>query len=243
MKIAFFSDIHANVYALKRAIESAGENGAGNIYVAGDLISRGPHPEEVIALMREYKIPAIRGNVERKLLKLRNDEKKLQNMIRVKKSKLAWTALQLSSASWKYIESLPLEMNLRLNGVKALIVHGSPLSDRDYIYPSITSSSLHSRMIRSTADILVCGHTHIPFIKVFGGLRVINCGAAGVSIDGDPRPSYALLEIKGKNNFHCRIVRFEYQANNLVSDIERMKMPGVNGEIFLRGMKQDRERV
>jgi putative phosphoesterase len=219
MKIAFFSDIHANVYALKRAIESAGENGAGNIYVAGDLISRGPHPEEVIA------------------------EKKLQNMIRVKKSKLAWTALQLSSASWKYIESLPLEMNLRLNGVKALIVHGSPLSDRDYIYPSITSSSLHSRMIRSTADILVCGHTHIPFIKVFGGLRVINCGAAGVSIDGDPRPSYALLEIKGKNNFHCRIVRFEYQANNLVSDIERMKMPGVNGEIFLRGMKQDRERV
>ena len=64
-------------------------------------------------------------------------------------------------------------------------------------------------------DILVCGHTHIPFIKRIGGVIIINCGSAGQPVDGDPRPSYAIVSTD-ENAIRGHIVRFDYDINEVV---------------------------
>ena len=47
MLIAFISDIHGNLSALKTAIEDARKQGVNKIICAGDVTGNGPFPSEV----------------------------------------------------------------------------------------------------------------------------------------------------------------------------------------------------
>jgi putative phosphoesterase len=234
MKLAVFSDIHANFPAFSAALRSAEKGGAEQFVVAGDLIGRGPHPVEVVRLLKELDYPAIRGNMERRLLLLR--EQKKRKKADQYKAHFKWTAQRLRKAEWEYLESLPAELKLNIEGHEILMVHGSPLSDKDSIYPSITPEGLRSKIGEQHPDILICGHTHIPFTKRVSGVLVINAGAVGTSVDGDPRGSYAFIELKRGLNSRAGIVRFTYGYDNVADDIERRKVPGVNAGLFRKGL-------
>jgi predicted phosphodiesterase len=248
MKVAFLSDIHSNFPALCAALRRVDRFGVGSIVVAGDLIGRGPHPVEVIRLLREQGVKAIRGNVENRLLDLRSKKKDFKKLVKKKKSKMAWTALQLTESEWAYLEALPQCLRLRLGDLNALVVHGSPVSDMDYIYPSITSSALKKKLratlqgrfqdtqkgaLTDTCDILVCGHSHIPFTKVTAGVRVVNSGTVGLPVDGDPRGSFAICDVTSPESIRCRIVRFSYPVKDVIHDIEERDVPGISPEDYL----------
>ncbi len=231
MKVAFISDIHANFPALCAALNRIDRIKVDSIIVAGDIIGRGPHPVEVIRRLKSQEVMAIRGNVENRLVELHSHGKKLAKFLRKKKSKLAWTARQLTNFEWTYLEDLPQQMELELNGFDTLVVHGSPLSDSDCIYPSITATALKRKLqetspARST-QILVCGHSHIPFSKSVAGMRIINCGSVGLPVDGDPRGSFAVCELTQPKTIRCRIVRFSYPVQDVVQDVEDRGVPGI----------------
>lgn len=52
MKIAIISDIHANVYALINLLEDIDIEKVDTIICLGDLVGYGPHPNEVISMIR-----------------------------------------------------------------------------------------------------------------------------------------------------------------------------------------------
>ena len=52
MRIAIFSDIHANIYALKAALADAAECGVTDYTFLGDLITDLPWANEVYDLVR-----------------------------------------------------------------------------------------------------------------------------------------------------------------------------------------------
>jgi predicted phosphodiesterase len=61
MLIAFLSDIHANLPALRSALAAAGERGAERIVVCGDIVGDGPFPAETVELLRSQRsLAAIR---------------------------------------------------------------------------------------------------------------------------------------------------------------------------------------
>ena len=68
MRIAVLSDIHANLEALEAALADVERRGAGKVLIAGDLVGDGPDPAGVVNLLRAGKFPAIRGNVDNKIL-------------------------------------------------------------------------------------------------------------------------------------------------------------------------------
>jgi len=238
MKIAFFSDIHSNFPALCGAFASAERHKVSKIFCAGDVVGIGPHPIEVVRLLKERNVQTIRGNLDRKIVNLIKKEKGLKKLLKnKKKASLAWTALQMGEEEKSWLLNLPPEINIQIEGVSFLIVHGSLLSDADYIYPSITSIGLSSKMKDKKTDVLVCGHSHIPFIKVVNNIRVINCGSVGKPIDGDPRGSYILVDISKSIPFHSEIIRFNYNTDNLVRDLEERKVPGISSDEFKLGVK------
>ena len=41
--------------------------------------------------------------------------------------------------------------------------------------------------------VVVCGHTHVQFDRVVGGIRVVNAGAVGMAYEDEPCAAWALL--------------------------------------------------
>ena len=65
MKLGIISDIHGDKLALELAWAHLTVLGADRIVCAGDLVGYGPHPDEVVAFVREYRIACVRGNHDR----------------------------------------------------------------------------------------------------------------------------------------------------------------------------------
>lgn len=224
MKVAFLSDIHANFPALWSAMEDARRRGARSTVVAGDIVGGGPHPAEVVRLLMKKRVRAIRGNVDRRTLSMLDKPKKLAK--KAKQGTLAalarWAALQLGDQEREWLAGLPCELRLALGGMNVLIVHGSPLGDEDYVYPSITERALAAKLKEGKPDLLVCGHSHVPFVRKVAETWIANCGSVGKPVDGDPRGSYALADFKGRGVISARIVRFEYPIEEAAHDLERL---------------------
>lgn len=64
MKIAVMSDIHGNIYALMKTLEDIDEQNVDKIICLGDLVGYGPHPNEVVALIKRREIPCVKGNYD-----------------------------------------------------------------------------------------------------------------------------------------------------------------------------------
>lgn len=237
MKIAFLSDIHANFPALCAALECAERLGAEGVVCAGDLVGGGPHPTEVIRLLMERRIPAILGNVDRKVLRLASSPKKRKEAMKGKRAPLAWTAKAMGGPELRWLQGLPAELRLVFGAAAIRVVHGSPLSDTDYIYPSLTPEALAVKLGDDRPSVLVCGHSHIPFTKRVSGVLVVNCGSAGRPVDGDPRGSFVLGDFPGGGRATARTVRFAYALNAVTDDLANRNVPGAAPEEIRRGTR------
>jgi putative phosphoesterase len=239
MLMAFVSDIHGNLPALEAAVANAKARGARQVVCAGDLTGYGPFPDEVCRFLEERRIPAIIGNYDQKVIEVAKQGRSAAARMKRKKRKiLLWTVAHLEDWIGGYLGNLPHHLTLQVpGGRKLLVVHGSPLSMDDTIYPSITRRGLEAKLEDSEPDILVCGHTHIPFVKRIGGVLVVNCGSAGQPVDGDPRPAYALVNAGQGTPLQGRIVRFEYDRNRTITALEKTSLPKSLRTDFREGNK------
>jgi len=114
-------------------------------------------------------------------------------------------------------------------------VHGSPLGDTDSIFPSITAQALIAKVGRLRPQLLVCGHSHIPFTRRIAGVRVVNCGSVGLPVDGDPRGALALCEFVGQGRVTCRILRFAYPVEPVLADLRSRGATGVAADAYRIG--------
>src|ERR1700726_823139 len=64
MKIALFSDIHANLPALEAVLANIDTQKPDAVYCLGDLVGYNIWPNEVIDTIRSSKIPTIAGNYD-----------------------------------------------------------------------------------------------------------------------------------------------------------------------------------
>ncbi len=238
MLIACISDIHGNLPALEAAVADARARGAEMICCAGDLTGYGPFPREVCLFLEERGIPTIMGNYDRKVIEAAEGKAARQVMKEGKRRILLWTVENTKGAGLGYLKRLPESLDLDLfPGQRSLIVHGSPVSPDDPIYPSVTKPAIEGKLGGNRPAILVCGHTHIPFVKKLSGLLVVNCGSAGYPVDGDPRPSYALLRNDRGANVRGTIVRFPYDRGRTIGKLRNTGLPRGLSEDFALGNK------
>ena len=99
-------------------------------------------------------------------------------------------------------------------------VHGRPRRINEYLYEDRPDASLERLLDLVEADVLVCGHTHIPYHRVLpSGRRVINEGSVGKPKDGDRRACYGVMEAKGKE-LSVEFVRVAYDVEKATQAIE-----------------------
>jgi len=69
------------------------------------------------------------------------------------------------------------------------------------------------------ADVLLVGHSHIPFRLELNGLTLANPGSVGQPRDGDPRASYAILDTDNGRVEHYRV---KYDVGRVLGKLERL---------------------
>jgi putative phosphoesterase len=239
MLIAFISDIHGNLPALQAAVADARKRGATEIVCAGDLTGYGPFPKEVCDYLEKNSIISISGNYDRKVLEMaKRGESAMATLPKDKRKLIAWTVKHIGKNARRFLAGLPENFEMELpGGRKLLVVHGSPASDDDDIYPSLTANGLKAKLGDRKLDVLVCGHTHIPFVKRVSGVLVVNCGSAGHPVDGDPNPSYALVSAD-EETAHGSVIRFEYNVAETLKALKKTSLPKGLRSDFAGGTKR-----
>ncbi len=161
MKLAIISDVHADVHALRDALAQIERLGCEEIVCAGDILDWGLFPEETIRELRERRIPTIRGNHDRWAVSEGHDTS-------------GW---DLTPRAMAFLEGLPASWTRRIDDVRVAVWHARPRSDMAGIYPDASSTELASLLDRAEADVLVVGHTHVPFARFVDRRLVCNPGA------------------------------------------------------------------
>lgn len=154
MDIGVISDIHGDYQALQTVLDRLDNyHKVDHILCAGDLVGRGPEQNRVVEVIRERKIPTVRGN---------HDE---------------WF-YNLTRENTHFLKNLPLDLRCEYDNVKIFMCHGKPGSNLWGLYRDHVSETLLNMMLTSLqVDVLITGHTHVPmYLRVDSGC-VVNPGS------------------------------------------------------------------
>lgn len=162
MRIALFSDVHADLHALHDALSRIDALRCDLIVCAGDLVDYGLFPEETLELLAARKIPCIRGNHDR--WALTGD---------------AMATTELPRAARRWMQSQPTHWSQTIEGLRVAVHHAAPESDMHGLMPEeLDTQQVREALDVATADILIVGHTHVPMdIELRGRGRILNPGA------------------------------------------------------------------
>lgn len=220
MKIAAISDIHGNIYSLLKVLEDIDEQRVDLIVCLGDLVGYGPHPNEVIALIKRREIPCLKGNYDASVVDegftfIRDNS--------VNSFALPWACEEVRASNKYYLSQLPTFLDYDINGVKIKFTHGSPNIINEYLFED--GQNTEDIMKNLKEDVLVCAHTHIPSYKKFYQKTFINVGSVGKPKIGRPNATYCLINIDENKNIDVKFRELEYEFKRIVKDSKMLNFP------------------
>lgn len=238
MIIAVLGDVHGNLPALEAVLEDARSKGVEEVWNLGDFVGYGPFPDEVVTLLKQTASVNIPGNYDRKAIaSLLWDESKKMNPL--KKLAFQWAGSHLSPENQEYLSDLPEQVLLLAAGLRILLVHGSPASMDEALTPATSQARLETLAGFTSAQVILCGHSHQAFARQAAGTWIINAGTIGRPDDGDPRAGYTLLHLEEgqvKTNHYRRVA---YEVERTVAEIRRQGLPEAFARMFLEGRSLD----
>lgn len=181
MTVAALYDIHGNLPALEAVVGEVERCGAGAVLVGGDVVP-GPMPREALARLLDLDPPArfIRGNGESAVLaELRGEDPGSLPAEAI--AAIRWTAEALSADEARTMDGWPPTLRVDLPGVgRVVFCHATPESDTAIFTRRTPDERLLTLLGEVEADVVICGHTHMPFDRRVGGIRVVNAGSVGM---------------------------------------------------------------
>jgi putative phosphoesterase len=226
MRIAIFSDVHANFPALEAVLSDIAGQRPDATYCLGDLVGYAPFPNEVAERVQRDGTPTIMGNYDNGVGFDRDEcgcayrdpeEQRLGDL------SLMWTRETVTPELKAFLRSLKPEIRFEADGRRFRLVHGSPRRMNEYLFEDRPLSSFQRLAATSEADVLVYGHTHKPYTKRVDSVLFVNVGSGGKPKDGDPRACYMVLDTIGDVTVEFRRVPYDIQA--VASAIRRSELP------------------
>lgn len=216
MKIAVISDIHGNLNALEAVMDDIKQGGCEKIFVLGDYAMAGPEPSLVVdwffKKQFESNFKMIQGNTDVMIV---NYNESLYNDLKEKAPVMAEAlkndASMLNSIQKDFLRNLPIQLEIECEGVKILLVHGSPRRNNEDISPDLTIEKVEEMLVNVDADVILCGHTHLPCgYQTSKKQTVVNVGSIGRPFTEDPKSCYLKLTIEnGKCLFEHKFVEYD----------------------------------
>ncbi|MEA5620316.1 metallophosphoesterase family protein [Cronbergia sp. UHCC 0137] len=232
MKIAVISCIHSNIEALDAVLLDIEQEKADKIFCLGDLVGYGPNPNEVVTKIRQLNIPTCVGCWDEDIIEgLNACDCSYPSLLAEKRGQIAheWTNKEIKPENREFLAQLP--QNLREENL--VFVHGSPHSNHEYLLPELDAFAALERVLSVNADVLFCGHTHVPYVRTLESSslqvrvkteeieekligfnapqkQIINVGSVGEPRHGRPNATYVIYDTDTQN-VKLREVAYNYQ--------------------------------
>jgi predicted phosphodiesterase len=177
--VAVLSDIHGVLPALDAVLAHPAVRDAELIVVTGDHAS-GPQPVAVLDRLLELgdRVVLVRGNADRELVALRRGDD-----ILIPDEVTPWAAAQLSQPHLALLSALPHPIVREVDGFGGvLFCHGTPRDDAEVVLVDSPMRRWREALadVPDTVDTVVCGHTHMPFLRTVDRRLVVNPGSVGM---------------------------------------------------------------
>jgi len=231
MRYGFFSDVHANLEALKACIIDFRAEKIDKLFFLGDAVGYGPDPDECVKLIDEISDAKLMGNHDYAALGLMETDYFNQYAA----ESVGWTKTSLSKKAIEIMSDF--ELTYQIDDI--LLVHASPRDPESWHY-ILDMEDAEENFAYFEQKICLVGHTHRPYIVskeasgpgvlskkteevIKGDLRyLINIGSLGQPRDGDPRCCYLIYDSR-KNT--VRFKRVQYNVKTTQSNMARVGLP------------------
>jgi predicted phosphodiesterase len=213
-RYAIIADIHANLEAFKVVLEDIKAQQCTHIVCLGDVVGYGANPKECLDIVREMKIPCIKGNHD----EMCSVDKNLEGFNPYAAEAIMWTRDQLTAEDRQWLRDLKYQRLI----ANFTIVHATLDLPHQWGYVFDKLMAAASFTYQNT-PVCFFGHTHVPlaFIRdsvVRGGTYskfkvepgkkyFVNVGSIGQPRDNDPRAAYVVYDMD-ENTIELR--RLEY---------------------------------
>jgi diadenosine tetraphosphatase ApaH/serine/threonine PP2A family protein phosphatase len=235
VRLAVFTDIHANRQAFSACLDFAQARGAKRMILLGDYVGYGADPEWTVATVMdlvERGAMAVRGNHDSAV------GTSTESMNAEAQAAIEWTRGRLSAAQRRFLAELPLA----LQDEDRLYVHSEASSPANWRYVQTTTDA--ARSIMATESLITfCGHIHRPAlysmssaakmtsfvpssgvpVQLLGGRRWLAVlGSVGQPRDSDPAASFAMFDTASREITYCRVA---YDAGAAAQRIRENGLP------------------
>ena len=227
-RVVVISDIHGNLTALKAVWADASHRRADVVLFLGDLVAFGPEPKATLEYMRDEIAPAValRGNTDRYLLDRVWEDADCCLPDWVQKS-LKWSAKKIGKRGLKYLAELSEETAHSIEGLDTYLCHATPGNDELGVIAG-KQHELGSVFSEVKADVVLCGHTHLPLRTAIDGTPVLNVGSVGFPYDRDPRACYVSFMVGGGALQELSFSRTSFNLYESIRKLEESGMPGAD---------------
>ena len=240
MRYAVLSDIHGNLEALTAVLQALASEQIDRYLCLGDVVGYGANPAECLARLQSCEAVTVGGNHDLACVgKLEvgwfND---------LARASILWTRDQLSFSDLDALRRLPLLATVE----PFTLVHGTLRHPQRFDYLVEAGQAIDTLSACRTLICLV-GHTHLPCLieydqrhrritRILTGateltkvpfqnrpesLRyLINPGSVGQPRDGDPRASFAVIDLAQQ---HVSVRRVAYDVAAAQQKIRRAGLP------------------
>ena len=236
--VAVLSDVHGVLPVLDAVLAGADGSAADLVVVTGDHAA-GPQPAAVLDRLAGLgeRVVLVRGNADRELVAMARGEFTGEPPDPIS----PWAAAQLTPAHVARLADLPHPVTVAVDGFGPVVFcHGTPRDDHEVVLVDTRPA----RWVEVLADLpdevrtVVCGHTHMEFVRLVGRRIVVNPGSVGMPY-GRPGGHWALLR-EGAISLHHTPVDVDAVCASIIA---ASGYPDVAAwvDYFVRGRADDLE--
>ena len=229
MKYALIADIHGNLEALQAVLKDAKEQAVTHYACLGDVVGYGANPKECLDIVREMKIPTIKGNHDEYC----SSGKDPEGFNEYAREAILWTRAQMTEDDLKWLKDLKY-IRIMANFTLVHSTLDGP-NHWGYIFDKLEAAA--SFPYQQT-PLCFFGHTHVPLafirdtavrggtyskFKIEAGRKyLINVGSVGQSRDGVAKATYLTYDI---NSGQIELRRLDYDMDTAMDKIRKAGLP------------------
>ncbi|MDH3387321.1 MAG: metallophosphatase family protein [Gammaproteobacteria bacterium] len=200
-EMLIFGGPYSNLAATAAMRQRARDSGipVDRVICTGDMVAYCAEPAETLELIRDWGVHVVMGNCEEALAFSEPDcgcgfeEGSSCSTLAITWYQYADQRVDAELRRW--MRALPRSIAFEMSGIRFRTVHGSLSSINEFVFASSDADAKLAQIREAGADVMIGGHSGIPFGQRIGDCFWLNAGVIGMPAnDGGNHGWYLLID-------------------------------------------------